>query len=342
MALITCPECKKKISDNANSCPHCGYQLTPEKLAEIKKEDQRKYKSRNIGFLALILILVILYIIGHFLPDSQKNNKAEISSAKKAKGNSQESKPSHAYLKTTFDKNTERIPVSFLGHDIEQIYNAFDRRKKAEQKDEFETKEQYQRRLAAQAEKPLFGSVGPDAVFAFVASPTSQYDADSQILTVTIETSNVWKSAEINGSRLGLFIKRGEVITKESTRQNAYGAKVEIKETDSTHFELAIHNHLTFKTEKVLGEDHTGGETVFVGRINLSPAKAKAIKNNLAALILTKLTTPNISDGAIYIEPTFDFHYEYFTKMCYVNVNLLEIWIYDKLTGEVIIKIKGK
>jgi hypothetical protein len=25
MALITCPECKKEISDTANKCPHCGY-----------------------------------------------------------------------------------------------------------------------------------------------------------------------------------------------------------------------------------------------------------------------------------------------------------------------------
>jgi len=24
MALITCKECKKEISDNARSCPHCG------------------------------------------------------------------------------------------------------------------------------------------------------------------------------------------------------------------------------------------------------------------------------------------------------------------------------
>lgn len=27
MALIDCPECKSKISDQAESCPHCGYPL---------------------------------------------------------------------------------------------------------------------------------------------------------------------------------------------------------------------------------------------------------------------------------------------------------------------------
>jgi len=27
MALVECPECKKSISDTAESCPSCGYQL---------------------------------------------------------------------------------------------------------------------------------------------------------------------------------------------------------------------------------------------------------------------------------------------------------------------------
>ena len=39
MALIKCPECGKEISDKANDCVHCGYQLdTLERLME-KVED---------------------------------------------------------------------------------------------------------------------------------------------------------------------------------------------------------------------------------------------------------------------------------------------------------------
>ena len=29
MALINCPECNKQISDKANSCPNCGYPISP-------------------------------------------------------------------------------------------------------------------------------------------------------------------------------------------------------------------------------------------------------------------------------------------------------------------------
>jgi hypothetical protein len=75
MALIPCPECKKKISDNADSCPNCGYQLTPEKVAEIKTKRQQAQKFRGIGCLAVILIFVILYMIGSFSSDSQKSDE---------------------------------------------------------------------------------------------------------------------------------------------------------------------------------------------------------------------------------------------------------------------------
>ena len=29
MALISCPECGKEVSDKAESCPHCGVRIAP-------------------------------------------------------------------------------------------------------------------------------------------------------------------------------------------------------------------------------------------------------------------------------------------------------------------------
>jgi hypothetical protein len=63
MAMITCPECKKKISETANSCPKCGYQLTPEKIAEIKKKEQQALKGCGIGCLSVIVIFVVLFLV---------------------------------------------------------------------------------------------------------------------------------------------------------------------------------------------------------------------------------------------------------------------------------------
>ena len=63
MALIKCPECDKKVSDKAESCPHCGYsfkkkiEINDDKLKELNSKWNNKY---------LIIILIVL-VIGYFL-----------------------------------------------------------------------------------------------------------------------------------------------------------------------------------------------------------------------------------------------------------------------------------
>ena len=41
MALIRCPECRREVSDSADSCPHCGYKIekaTLEKFVPVSTE----------------------------------------------------------------------------------------------------------------------------------------------------------------------------------------------------------------------------------------------------------------------------------------------------------------
>lgn len=74
MALITCPECNKQISDSASSCPNCGYQFTSEKIEAIKKAEQQKSERLRIGCLSMIAIFFILFLIGLFSSESPNNN----------------------------------------------------------------------------------------------------------------------------------------------------------------------------------------------------------------------------------------------------------------------------
>jgi len=39
MPLITCPECKKKVSSTAASCPHCGASVAGKREAQIQGTD---------------------------------------------------------------------------------------------------------------------------------------------------------------------------------------------------------------------------------------------------------------------------------------------------------------
>lgn len=72
MALIPCPECKKKISDTSENCPKCGYKLTLEKIAEIKEQEKETQKQVGIGCVVIFAIFIAMYLICSNSPDSIK------------------------------------------------------------------------------------------------------------------------------------------------------------------------------------------------------------------------------------------------------------------------------
>lgn len=70
MALIKCPECKKNMSDKADACPHCGYQVKESKvsggLEKLKSNPNTKY------ILVVLVALVVIILFGVF--DKKENN----------------------------------------------------------------------------------------------------------------------------------------------------------------------------------------------------------------------------------------------------------------------------
>jgi predicted amidophosphoribosyltransferase len=61
MALIRCPECKNKVSETANSCPKCGWQITPEKVTKIKKTEA---KEKALWLNIVIVAVALLWFFG--------------------------------------------------------------------------------------------------------------------------------------------------------------------------------------------------------------------------------------------------------------------------------------
>lgn len=92
MALIKCPECENEISDKANVCPNCGYQVgdylreEKERLEKEAQERQRKEKKekqaeemqvlknklfgskkKRIAWVVAILLLIAVCILGYIV-----------------------------------------------------------------------------------------------------------------------------------------------------------------------------------------------------------------------------------------------------------------------------------
>lgn len=62
MALIKCPECGNKISDQAESCPKCGYELKKSNQGVGKQLNKIKGKWNN-KFLLIIVAAVIAFLL---------------------------------------------------------------------------------------------------------------------------------------------------------------------------------------------------------------------------------------------------------------------------------------
>ena len=81
MALVKCPECKKKISETVKNCPNCGYELKME--SETKDEKNKisfigKYKKIIIiGIILIILVVVACVVFNYFKDKKYTENKKD-------------------------------------------------------------------------------------------------------------------------------------------------------------------------------------------------------------------------------------------------------------------------
>ena len=65
MALIKCPECGADISDTANNCPNCGYNIKRYlKNTTLKDKNKKSLRITIFIFACVVLALAGLLIIG--------------------------------------------------------------------------------------------------------------------------------------------------------------------------------------------------------------------------------------------------------------------------------------
>lgn len=85
MALITCPECGKKISDQAQNCPNCGCPICGvnnlQELVEDRETMQQENKTKKLKITLISLIVVgflaiVVGVVYYQSTDLERSKKA--------------------------------------------------------------------------------------------------------------------------------------------------------------------------------------------------------------------------------------------------------------------------
>lgn len=257
------------------------------------------------------------------------------------------------------------MPPGFRGHDALELYKRLAQRRQASLKGEFETAESYGRRMQAEAAKPLLGSLTQQSVFAFVIGKgagrpgklETEYDADHQILHATAKLSYAFDGSNLAGKALNW----AEFVQEHSfhTGTTALGVRVRVERYVQLFVEIAFGNYEQFALAKLWDSqsdaDFAKGlserarkswedihqDTAFAADLNLDVPAAIGAKKNLRLLLVCRLAPPYAMESTGYIEPKIDSpheesHYNYF-----LNTELLEIWFFDSVTGQIYAKQKA-
>lgn len=77
MALMKCPECKKKISDTVDKCPQCGFDLSKDSKEDLKVKEV-KLDSKTIIKIVVVVVILLVVVLGYkmLFPANGRVNKA--------------------------------------------------------------------------------------------------------------------------------------------------------------------------------------------------------------------------------------------------------------------------
>jgi hypothetical protein len=235
------------------------------------------------------------------------------------------------YSERPFDETVDALPKQFIGHDLARVIQALIKENEVRRagKGEFETTEEYNKRLDAVLKRPLFGSVTKSSVVAFQARGNTQlrtkYDADVKELELRLDGQ----------ADEGLFvISRLDLRTTTGPypAANAFGRTVMISKTRGNQYAIAVENASNYR-----GYEGTPFfPTLTRVAVPMEPEAAKIAKTTLRALLVCTLVEPYLASTIVNHPPTVDIPIDAQGLNINVKANVVAIWFYDPSSGRVL------
>lgn len=239
-------------------------------------------------------------------------------------------KPAPVYQQGPFDADAfqQGLPPLYQGIGGQDLVKALAELKKAEKKDEYETKEQYQERLAGLGTKPFLRNIGlGDRVAIACREPLVKrtYDADAGTMAVSLETQETLftvmdpRDFKVPHSMRIILVERDRKV-EDTVFTNAYGASWKGQNVWDREVLAMVPMHVP---------------TVI--KFSLSPADAKALKDqNLAALLVGNLKGRAVVESAWSKKASMDNPTDHFSHMNSIVFNPVQVWVYVPETGRVL------
>ena len=294
--------------------------------------------NQKLRLTIIILSFFSVFVFGYEQCFSQRKKVAIDKNKSNPKLLAQSNAPSKKIVETEFQINVEKLPQDFNGHNLKLLYDSLEKREKTKDKGEFETTEQYRQRIEQDNNKPLLGMININSTIAFVedvnnlvSNIKNLYNADNKTMTYTLEgersqNSEIKYSSSYLDKKNCFQIDLIVALSKDYVGTNGYGTKANVRQTISYIPSLVIENW----------NQGNWGEI----QVNMPINVALTAKNQSRILFIGKLTKPLFSSGYMSSKPTIQQPRDSSWIYNYLHLNLEEIWIFNKETGEIYIKFK--
>lgn len=254
------------------------------------------------------------------------------------------------YLTTSFDPNLTKIPIDFKGHNPIELYKSLRKKTTALSKGEFETTAQFEDRVKIENSKPILGILNEQSLFSFKSKESNldhlsfSYDADNQLIELAIYCHTFFgENSQIDRSKKTIELNEIRIEKNSTIGTNAFGVSKEINSYTDDVYSLLIDNWRNFVNGGILDD-------LIKIKFKVNPVIAKQIKEVdlhyggngvLGFLYIGNIIKPFTYDGHYYSgAPTLSYPNRFTKNIYYINLKLNEIWIYNKITGEILTKIK--
>jgi hypothetical protein len=223
--------------------------------------------------------------------------------------------------------------VNYFGNNPKAIYDALEKRKETTNKSEFETTEEYQRRIVKINNKPIIGKLSTNGLITLKVEYVSvDYSADESEFSIKIKTDR-----QRHYSKLNEYVNHVTVYSDSKSggiysATNGYGARINVNKVIYSYYEAAINNYSELPDILL--------DNVF--KMKSTPDIAINIKDNISVILIGVITDPYTGYLSGRIGPELNSPFDQLLNHNSIYINVIEYWIYNKSTGEIYSKIKKR